>query len=746
MTSQDKAFEERLLATFLIEAEEHIHAISLGLTELEKGLAGEDLHVLIETMFRDAHSLKGAARSIGQKEVESLCHPMESVFSALKRHQIELQPGIIDLLHDSVSVLSLILSSPHSLPASVDRNKIRYLINKLGEASRGQFEIITENKETIEKIDPKPQHEEVKQIAGSIRIQVKRLDPLLLQAEELILSKNAFSQRISDFNHIGEELQTLRAEFPKLKSSRAADHLQKDVEIIHWIDGRLNTLEHLIDTLKHKMEHDHHDLTRNVDDHLDGMKQLLLMPVLSLAEGFPKIIRDLARDQRKEVGLVMQGTDLEIDRRILDELKDPLIHLLRNSVDHAIESPQARLAANKPSQGTITLSFILRENHQVEIRISDDGKGIDHDKVLATAIRTGLVDRERAESLTPEAIASFIFYSGLSTAEVITDLSGRGLGLAIVREKVEKSGGSLSVETRKGEGTLFRIVMPLTFTTFRGVLIRSAGQSFMIPTTNVERVTRIPQAQIVTVENKKVIIYDGQHVSAVSLADILDLPVTARKTTKHDGFEENNKENQFAIINFSNQRIAFQIDEVLSEHQFLLKSLGKQLRKVKNISGATVLGTGQLVPVLNVADLMISAIKPTAARSLPDSAIRAERKEKHILIAEDSITSRMLLKNILEASGYLVTTAVDGMDAYTQAREREFDLMISDVDMPRMNGFELCRKVRANKKLAELPIILITSLSTREDREQGIDAGANAYIVKSNFEQSNLLEVIRKLI
>ena len=654
----------------------------------------------------------------------------------------------MDLFHDSVNTINLILSSPDSAPAISERGKLRSLISRLGEAAKGKGNLTlpTAPSEKLVRADSIHSAEEIKQVSGSVRVQAKRLDPLLLQAEELMISKTAYGQRVSDCYDIQNELQAFLAELAIWKLSRSADRRNQSLEFISRIEERMTTLENLTDTLKRNIEHDHHDMTRLLDEHLDGMKQLLLMPVSTMAEGFPKFIRDLARDQRKEVSLIMKGTDLEIDRRILDELKDPLIHLLRNSVDHAIQLPRERVSGNKPSHGTIILSFIQRENHQVEIQVSDDGRGIDLERVLAKAIRSGLVIKEESSSLTPGDITSFIFHSGISTSEVITDLSGRGIGLAIVKENVERSGGTISVESRQGEGTIFRILMPLTFTTFRGVLVEAGGYSFMMPTANVERLIRILPEHRVSLENTDAVIVKGEHLASVKLAEILDLSITGNVIRRSDGSEADNTGSPYAIININGQRIAFQIDEVLSEHQFLLKRLGKQLLRVRHISGATVLGNGQVVPVLNVADLVTTALKPRTSRSSAVAADPSEKTQKRILIAEDSITSRMLLKNILEAAGYIVNTAVDGVDAFTRAKEGEYDLLVSDVDMPRMNGFELCRKIRLDSMLKELPVVLVTSLSRREDHEQGIEAGANAYIVKSNFEQSNLLEVVRKLI
>jgi len=318
---------------------------------------------------------------------------------------------------------------------------------------------------------------------------------------------------------------------------------------------------------------------------------------------------------------------------------------------------------------------------------------------------------------------------------------GTGLGLAIVKEKVEKLNGALFVETELGKGTRFRIILPLTLARFRGVLVRVGEYLFVLPTSNVEQAVRVAKHDIKTVENRETIVLSGQAMSLARLSDVLNLPQQAEV--------EREREMQLVVVlAASNLRIAFIVDEVLNEQEVLVKPLGKQLTRVRNIAGATVLGSGKVVPILNVPDLLRCAVRASAtgvrAASIPISSIAV--KKKSVLVAEDSITSRTLLKNILETAGYRVETAVDGIEGYTKLRSGTFDLVVSDVEMPRMDGFGLTTKVRADKKLTELPVVLVTALESREDREHGIDVGANAYLVKSSFDQSNLLEVVRRLI
>jgi two-component system chemotaxis sensor kinase CheA len=387
------------------------------------------------------------------------------------------------------------------------------------------------------------------------------------------------------------------------------------------------------------------------------------------------------------------------------------------------------------------MSISARNGSNVELLIADDGKGIDAGKVKAAAGKLRLLSPERAESLGDQEALAFIFQPGVSTSPIITDISGRGLGLAIVKEKVEKLNGALSVETEAGQGTSFRIILPLTLARFHGVLVRVGEHLFVFPTSNVERVARVAKDDVKTVENRETITVKGQAVSLVRLHEALNLAATVAAGGQPDVLPA-------VVLTSGNQRIAFVVDEVLNEQEVLVKTLGKQLIRVPNIAGATVLGTGNVVPILNVPDLIASAVR-TSGTGIHAAAVpseETEKKRKSVLVAEDSITSRTLLKNILETAGYQVETAVDGVEALTKLRSGEFDLVVSDVDMPRMNGFALTAKIRADKKFLELPVILVTALDSREDREHGIDVGANAYIVKGSFDQSNLLEIIRRSI
>jgi two-component system chemotaxis sensor kinase CheA len=348
------------------------------------------------------------------------------------------------------------------------------------------------------------------------------------------------------------------------------------------------------------------------------------------------------------------------------------------------------------------------------------------------------MSREKADALDDKAAMMLIFQSGISTSTLITDLSGRGLGMAIVHEAVDRLGGRISIETEKGLGTTFRITLPLTLATFRGMLLWEYGQCFVIPMANIEHVLRIRKEDVRTMENRETIMINGTPLSLLRLGAVLGLEPGAEPGESRPLL--------FAVALKSGAcQIAFSFDSLLHEQEILIKGLGQQLVRVRNIAGATVLGSGKVVPVLNVADLFKSAVRTGLTVSAPQE-LKGEILRKSILVVEDSITSRMLLKNILASAGFDVHIAVDGVEAWTSLKERQFDAVVSDIEMPRMNGFELTAKIRADAKLAELPVVLLTALESRPDREHGIEVGADAYIVKSSFDQSNLLDVVRRLV
>lgn len=751
MPKKEDAVLKKLFAIFKNEAEGHIKKMSSCLIDLEKETDADKQIKIIETVFRETHSLKGAARSVNYSAIESFCQSLENIFSKLKNRKINLSADLFDLFHLAVNYLDGLLTA--SDPKKLDELKLKTksLAKEIDNAIVSPVSVLQKISASIK--EEQPFAPEKQMSTNTLRIPIAQLDSILLQSEELLASKLTSAHQVKELHEINSSFTSWKKNWAKVKSSHYSllnEKLQNQksiktkeqlIEFLGWNELYIKSLESKLKSLEEFSSKEQRSLSSMVDNLLTDMKKTLMMPFSSLLEIFPKLVRDLSRDKGKEVELIIKGSEIEVDRRILEEIKDPLIHLVRNCIDHGIEKPSERKQKQKPVKGTITISISQIDGNKIEMVVSDDGAGVDVKKIISSAIKAGITSKEEFNKLTEQEIFELMFQSGISTSSIITEISGRGLGLAIVREKVENIGGIVSVDSIPKAGTTFRITMPITLTAFRGILIKSGESPYILPTIFVEKVVRANKDDIRTVENRETILFNGQAVSLVRLNDVFGTSI------KVSSAEENGVV-RVVVIKSSEKRIAFLVDEILGEQEVLVKRLGSQLARVSNFSGASVLGTGEVVLILNVSDLMKSAVKTSSVQKIPISESRdiISEKKKFVLIVEDSITARTLLKNILETSGYEVKTAVDGVDAYTQLRSGEFDIVVSDVDMPRMNGFDLTAKIRADKKLSDLPVILVTALESREDRERGVDVGANAYIVKSSFDQSNLLETIRMLV
>ena len=724
----DEEFLQKLREAFAIEAQEHLHAITAGLLELEQSPAAPRQQEIVETIFREAHSLKGASRAVSRTDIEGVCQALESVFADWKKAGLRASPQMFDTLNAALDLLASLLTQTDIAPGA----PVREMVERLARSAAAPARRPAAPRPPAAPRVPEPERLVV---ADTVRVPMAKMDTVLRQAEEMVTLKLAAAEHAVDLREMAAALESWRKEWTKVRSARSERSVR---EFFDQHEGHVRALEKRVATFTKAAEHGQRLIATKVDDLLGNAKRLVMLPFAGLLDLFPKLVRDLARDEGKEVELVIRGREVEIDKRILEEIKDALIHLVRNAVDHGLENPEPRVAAGKPARGTLTITVMQREGNKVGIVVADDGAGIDLAQVRAVAVKSGAISAAEAAQLSDAAASALIFRSGLSTSPLITEISGRGLGMAIVGEKIAKLGGQIAIDTQPGAGTSFQILLPVTLATFKGILVTAGGQTFVVPTSNVERVTRAPRAEITTAENRQTISLDGQTLAFAWLADALELP---RREMK-----EPRPLVEVLVLGTGPQRLALGVEAVIHEQEVLVKPLGKPLLRVRNIAAATVLGSGIPVLILNVADLFKSAVGSATrgARRVAGGALAG--RMHHVLVADDSVTSRMLLKNIIESAGYPVTTAIDGVDAMTAIRSGDFDLVVSDVEMPRMDGFALTATIRADKQFSELPVVLITALGSREHHERGIDAGANAYIVKSGFDQSDLLEVIRRLV
>ena len=644
MGPTDKELLKKLLATFKVEAEEHVAAISSGLIELEKASSPERQMEMVERVFREAHSLKGAARAVNLAKVESICQSLESLFARLKTGEVSLSPELFDQLHRTVDKLGVLLSDEDAETATVNEPRPPQMPGTPNPPTRIVSRVEPPVLHSVEVAGTRPpiisqlEHTEpgrlgdTKQgLSETLRVPASKLDALLRQTEELIPAKATMAQRVIELHEISQALISWEAEWRKIRPlaqalpslangesrSNGRSHSSNGhtstrlrvMKISAFLDRNENTLNSVkqkLAALGKRLEYDHRAFERRLDDLAEDMKRVSMLPFSTLLESFPKLVRDLNRGCGKDAELAIVGGEIETDRRILEEMKDPLIHLIRNCIDHGIETPTQREERGKPPRATIRIAIFPKSADKVEIVVSDDGAGIDIRKVRAASVKQGLVSEEDARKMDEQQAAGLIFRSGVSTSPLITEISGRGLGLAIVREKAERVGGTVSVETQPGAGTTFRLMLPLTLARFRGILVRAGGSLFVVPTRHVQRVLRVGRDEIKSAENRETIQIDGRAASAVRLSDVLEI------TQRNAGADPKGKV-PVLVLAWAGEQIGFLVDEILDEQEVLVKSLGKQLPHVRNVAGATVLGTGKVLPVLNVADLMQSAVKTAPA-------------------------------------------------------------------------------------------------------------------------------------
>lgn len=710
--------QAQLMAIFSAEAQEHVQAMNKHLLALEDGSAGGAVEQSVDELFRAAHSLKGAGRVVGLKDVEASCHELENLFLQVKEGAMAPTP---DLLQSAFQMLDVIQAD-------------------LGRAA-GPEEGAGVAVESQPADDPgaPPAATGAERRGGSeesVRIATDKLDALMAGVGELLVGNIGAERRVADVRALEERLDEWESALSKLRRHsrrRQADDgatalLEETAARLHGARGELTELRRLLEADARRTA----QITTNLQD---DVRQTRMLPVASVFETFPRMVRDLARESGKDVALSISGGDTEVDRAVLEQIKDPIMHLLRNSVDHGIEAPEVRAQAGKPAA-----AIVLSAQHRGDmllISVADDGGGIDVEAVRARAVERGLITPAAAAELTERQAIELIFRSGLSTSAIVSDLSGRGVGLDVVREAVERLHGSVEVESRLGTGTTFSLTLPLSISTMHCLLIEAGGQTFALPVSAVERVMRAGPQEIGRAEGRDCVTLNARPVILAGLADALGLDAAA-------GAPDPASKRPLIVLGARERHAAFLVDRVTRTHEVVVKSLPDPLLRVRHLAGATILGTGQVAMLLNPTDLLaLVEHDDVPAQALAESA---QALAPTILVVEDSITTRTLEKNILEAAGYRVRLAGDGAEALRLLHSDGCDLVVTDVEMPVMDGLELTSTIRTDARHRDLPVVLVTSRDAREDRERGIQAGADAYIVKGAFDQDRLLDTIRRLI
>jgi two-component system chemotaxis sensor kinase CheA len=770
---------KRLLVTFREEAAEHLQALSDDLDAVLADPQGSRVAEHLETLFRVMHTLKGAARSVQLIPIEQICQECEAELRLVTRREKPLTQAFLDRMVDTIDRLRKVIetsassangasesmpapsspatpapASPAPMPtptdASNDASAAHHGLAGNGRAERGTADgravtdaaaradghgqwrsAAPERKPAI----VRPAEEPVSLPSpGSVRVDVDRLDRLMLAAEDLLLPSLVASERVRAARQMTQDLAALRARLRAPSGNKnggeSAHRLPRDVlDSLREIEGRSR---HLAIALAD----DQRSLRAAVGDLFQETRYARMVPAASMLAAFPTMVRDLCRATGKEAKWSLKDSGLELDRKVIELIKAPLIHMVRNAIDHGLEKPEEREAAGKLRQGSVSVAILPADQGRIAIEIADDGRGMDLTALRDAAIRSRTVTAAQVKAMSDQDVIDVAFRPGVSTSAVITSISGLGLGLSIVREQVERIDGRVVVDSVPGKGTVIRLEIPSTVASYRGLLVSVNGARLLWPADSVERVIGVAKPALAAAVQSGIMVLGPDTLPFARLAAMMGIPASEQAKTDRTLAP-------CIVVANAQRRAIFAVDEILGETEVLIKDFPSPLRRVRNVGSVGLLATGELALVLRPADLLVSV---QAAAPETDGSSDATARTMRVLVVDDSITTRTMERNLLEAAGYEVSIAADGLDAWTMLQEKEIDLVVSDVDMPRMNGFELASRIRGDSRLSELPIVLVTALESRDDKERGIKIGANAYVLKSSFEQSNLLEIVGRLI
>jgi chemotaxis protein histidine kinase CheA len=575
-----------------------------------------------------------------------------------------------------------------------------------------------------------------------IRVPLSRIDKLLYLVGEVVANRMKTSIMVTQAKRLSRLSKEIQKSIYVLNEAIKKENSSQDREVVKWLsqcDAQVQKLrEHTLKLYDYVTTEGYH-LDPVIDELQAKMKEIKMLPLSTIFEGFPRMVRDIASQQGKEVNLAISGEETELDKKVLEGIKTSLIHILRNCIDHGIEEMDERVALGKQGVGTIKVSA-FNEADNVVITIEDDGRGLDIDQIKETALKKQLVSSHDLEEMTEKEILNIIFMNGYSTSPVVTDVSGRGMGLDIVMRDITNLKGQVILDTQKGKETKFTLVLPLTIAVIQALLVKVQNMLFALPMLSITESIKIRLDNISTIEGRMAIQFREQIIPLVRLNEVLELPSVREEARKE------RDEMLVLIATYLDRRIGFIVDEIVGEEEVFIKSLGRHLGKVKNVNGAIIMASGDVVIALDIGDLLVNSalsLRLVTEKGPPPST---KRREKRILIVEDAFSTRELEKSILETHGYLVDTAVDGLDALDRMTGAQYDLVVSDIEMPRMDGFELCKTMKNKDETKDIPFVMVTAMQKEEDKRRGIEVGAAAYIVKSAFEQMNLLDTIERLV
>jgi two-component system chemotaxis sensor kinase CheA len=565
----------------------------------------------------------------------------------------------------------------------------------------------------------------------TVRVSVKTLESLALQVELLLSGRAQQTRRGGAHRALMDGMHEVLLNLERASSQLVLAGGGPALEPLRAGVMQMRTLQKRLLELTRESHRDGEQLALVAQVARDDLRDLRMVPASQVLEPLRRTVREVSARLNKEVTLELAGGDVRLDRRILDALKDPLLHLVRNAIDHGLESAAERRSAGKPEAGRLSVRVEPRGT-RIAVVVEDDGGGLSPERVRATAVRRGLLTAEAAAKLSDAQAARLVFQPGFSTREQVTATSGRGVGLDVVQATAQRLQGSVDVDFTVGKGTRFTVDLPLTLAAALGLLVRTGTTVSAIPSDSVKRVLRLAPSDVGTVAGRVVARVDGEQLTFLPLAESIGLPRLPLAL-------DSGKLQTAALLSVGDERVLFAIDEVVGQQEIVVRSLGRHVAGVRHLAGAAVLDDGRVVPVLNATELVRAARPET--RSVETQASRPR-----ILVCDDALTTRFAMKSLLEIAGYPVVTAADGEEAWAVLERSPCQLVVSDWQMPRLDGVGLARRIKSHPTLHRTPIILVTSLDSPEDRAAGLEAGADGYLVKREVERGKLLELVRQLL
>ena len=753
-----------MLELFRLEAESQTAVLAAGVLAIEELERSPET---VESMMRAAHSLKGAARIVGLDPAVRVAHALEDVFVAAGKGSFRVKPEHGDRILAGIDFLSAIAKSDDALsPASEWPARAERLVGELAT-------MVADQPALAQPGAAAPEGKATTPSGGSAAASTAPLKPpATTPAEPPAVAPRATEQadrvvRVSAdsltrlVGLAGESLVETRQLRPFVDSLLQLRSNEVDIcDAIAALDEKLKggdiavpgTVTAMLTTIRERSEARLATLTRHVEDFESFARrnedlsnrlhhEVIVSRMRPLADGirgFPRLVRDVARTLGKQVKFEVRGEQTGVDRDILDKLEAPLSHLIRNSLDHGIELPADREAAGKPPAGTIRLEARHRAG-MLQITLTDDGRGIDVEHLRVKAVARGLVARQVADHLTELELLEFLFLPGFSTKDQVTEISGRGVGLDVVQSMVKSVGGSVRVATQTGRQTTFTLQLPITMSVIRALLVQVGGEPYAFPLTRIDQILFCPASSIRTVEGRQYFDRDGVSIGLVMAAQILE-------TTGQPPADPM----PVVVISDRGQQFGMIVDSFLGERDLEVRPLDPRLGKVPDVNSASLLENGDPVLIVDVEDLVRSIDNVLMGRRLSrvefERMAEQARQRKRILVVDDSITVRELERQLLQARGFTVDVAVDGMDGWNAIRGTHYDLVVTDVDMPRMDGIGLVSLIKADPARRETPVVIVSYKDREEDRLRGLDAGANRYLTKSSFHDETFVDTIIDLV